>query len=88
VAGFIEKQHPWIEIFASTIDDFTTTLVDDATEFTLQVGNIIQELVLLGVVVSVVRTDQPPGADAVELVVDEMLDIPFQALGLCTGCEE
>jgi hypothetical protein len=28
------------------------------------------------------EADQPPGADAVELVVDEAVDIPFQFLGL------
>jgi hypothetical protein len=34
------------------------------------------------VVVSVVKADEPPGADAVELIVDEALDFPFQPLGL------
>ena len=35
-------------------------------------------------VVSVVKADKPPGVDAVELIVDEVFDIPFQALGLPT----
>jgi hypothetical protein len=34
------------------------------------------------VMVSVVETDEPPGVDAVELVVDEAFDIPLQPLGL------
>jgi hypothetical protein len=38
--------------------------------------------VFLAVVVSVVKADEPPGVDAVELVVDEAFDIPFQPLGL------
>ena len=28
------------------------------------------------------KVDEPPGVDAVELVVDEAFDIPFQPLGL------
>ena len=32
--------------------------------------------------VSVVKADEPPGVDAVELITDEVLDIPFQPLGL------
>ena len=28
------------------------------------------------------KADEPPGADAVELVVDDAFDIPFQPLGL------
>jgi hypothetical protein len=34
------------------------------------------------VVVSVVKADEPPRADAVVLVVDEAFDIPFQPVGL------
>jgi hypothetical protein len=34
------------------------------------------------VVVSVVKTDEPPRVDAVELVVDEAFDIPLEPLGL------
>jgi len=33
-------------------------------------------------VVSVVKADEPPRTDAVELVVDEAFDISFQPLGL------
>ena len=82
VAGFVEKQHPWIGIFTSTLDGLVTALVDDAMEFSLQVSNINLELVFLGVMVSVVKADEPPGVDAVELTFDEVFDIPFQALGL------
>jgi len=34
------------------------------------------------VVVSVVKADEPPGVDALELAFDEVLDIPLEALGL------
>ena len=33
-------------------------------------------------VISAVKADEPPGADAVELVVDEAFDISLQLLGL------
>jgi hypothetical protein len=32
--------------------------------------------------VSVVKADQPPRVDALELACDEAFDIPFQPLGL------
>jgi hypothetical protein len=38
--------------------------------------------VVIAVVVSVVKADEPPGADAVELVVDEAFDISSQLLDL------
>ena len=40
VAGLVEKQHPWIGIFTSTLDGRITALVDDAVEFPLQVSDI------------------------------------------------
>jgi len=82
VAGFVEKQHSWVWIFTCTLDTLVTGLKDDALEFSLQVSHILEQLIFLAVVVSVVKADEPPGIDAMELVVDEALDIPFQALGL------
>jgi len=82
VAGFVEKQHFGVGIFTSTLDGLVTAHVDDAVEFSLQVCNVLQQLIFLAVVVSVVKADKPPGADVVELIVDEAFDIPFQPLGL------
>jgi len=82
VAGFVEKQHSWIGIFTSTLDGLVTGLKDDALEFSLQVSHILEQLIFLAVVVSVVKADEPPGSDAMELVVDEAFYIPFQPLGL------
>jgi len=79
---FRGKKHSWVWIFTCTLDGLITALVDDAMQFSLEVGNIIQELVFLAVVISVVKADEPPGVDAVELVVDEALDISLQPLGL------
>lgn len=82
VAGFVEKQHSWVVILSSTLDGLITALVDDAMQFSLEVGNILEQLIFLAVVVAVVKADEPSGADAMELVVDEAFDIPFQPLGL------
>ena len=82
MASFVEKQHLGAGVFTSTLDGLITALVDDAVEFSLQVSHILEQLIFLGVVVSVVKADEPPGADAVELVVDEAFDIPSQLLGL------
>ncbi len=82
VAGFVEKQHLWVGVFTSTLDGLVTGLKDDAVEFSFQVGNILEQLIFLAVVVSVVKTDEPPRVDAVELVVDEAFDIPLEPLGL------
>jgi len=82
MAGFVEKEHSWVGIFTSTLDGLVTGLKDDAVEFAFQVSNILEQLIFLAVVVSVVKADEPPRVDAVELVVDEAFDIPFQPLGL------
>jgi len=82
VAAFVEKQHTWIVAFTSTLDGLITGLKNDAVEFSLQVSHILEQLIFLAVVVSVVKADEPPGVDAVELIVDEAFDIPFQPLGL------
>ena len=77
VAGFVEKEHPWIGIFSSTFDGLITALVDDAMQFSLQVRNILEQLIFLDVVVSVVKADEPPGVDTVELAFDEVFDTPL-----------
>ena len=82
VAGFVEKQHLGVGVFTCTLDALITALVDDAMQLSLQVSHIQKQLIFLGVVVSVVKADEPPGVDAVELTFDEVFDIPFQALGL------
>jgi hypothetical protein len=78
----MKKQHSWVGTFTSTFDGLITALVDDAVKLTLEVRYILQQLTFFAVVVSVVEADKPPGADALELFVDEVLDSPFQALGL------
>ena len=82
MAGFVEKQHLRVGVFTSTLNGLIAALVDEAMQFSLQVSHILEQLILRTVVVSVVETDQPPRADAVELIVDEALDISFQPLGL------
>ena len=82
VACFVEKQHLGVGVFTSTFDGLVTALINDAVEFPFQVGNILEQLIFLAVVVSVVETNKPPRVDAMELVVDEAVDISFQPLGL------
>ena len=41
MAGFVEKQHLGVGISSSTFDALITALVDDAMQFSLEVGNII-----------------------------------------------
>jgi len=65
-----------------TLDALITALVNNAVEFAFQVSHIIQQLVFVAVVVSVVKADEPPGVDAMELIVDEALDIAIQLLRL------
>ena len=82
VAGFVEEKHSWVGVFTSALDGLITALINDAMEFSFQVSHIVEQLIFLAVVVSVVKADEPPGIDAMELVVDEVFDIPFQPLGL------
>ena len=82
VAGFVEEQHLWVGVFTNPFDGLVTGLKDDAVEFPFQVSHILEQLIFLAVVVSVVKADEPPGVDAVELTCDEAFDIPFQELGL------
>ena len=42
MAGFAEKQHSWVWIFTSTLEGAVTALIDDAVEFSLEVGNILE----------------------------------------------
>ena len=82
VAGFVEKQHPWIGIFTSALDALITALINDAAQFSFQVSHILEQLIFLDVVASVVKADEPPGVDAMQLVVDEVFDVSLEALGL------
>ena len=51
-------------------------------QFSLELGNILEQLIFFAVVVSVVKADEPPGADVMELANNEALDIPLQTVGL------
>jgi uncharacterized membrane protein YeaQ/YmgE (transglycosylase-associated protein family) len=82
VAGFVEKQHSWAGVFSSTLDGLITAFVDDAMKFSLQVSHILEQLIFLAVVVSVVKADEPPGVNTVQLIVDEALNVSLQPLGL------
>ena len=52
---------------------FATDLVGKTMAFPLEIGNIPHQLIFLGVAVSAVKADKPPGADAVGPIVDVAL---------------
>ena len=78
----MEKQHYWRGIAPCTLDSLITELKNDAIKFSFQTSHIVEEVVFFAVMASIMKTDQPPTADAVELVVDEAFDIQFEPLGL------
>ena len=82
VTGFVEKQHLGVGVFTSPFDGLIAALIDDAMQLSLQVSYILQQLIFPAVMVSAMEADEPPGADALELIVNEAFDIPFEALGL------
>jgi len=75
VTFFVKKQQPWIRIFTSTLDALITALINDAMQFSLEVGNILEQLIFFAVVVSVVKANKPPRVDTLELITDESFDI-------------
>ena len=82
VACFVEKQHLEVEIFTNIFDGLITAPINDEMQFLFQVSYIIKQLIFFAMVVTVVKADEPPGIDAVELIADEAFDIPLQTLGL------
>ena len=82
MASFVEKQHSWVWIFTSTLDALITALINDAMQFSLEVGNILEQLIFFAVVVSVVKANKPPRVDTLELTCDEAFDISLQTVGL------
>ena len=82
MASFVEKQHLGVGVFTSTLDALITALINDAMQFSLEVGNILEQLIFFAVVVSVVKANKPPRVDTLELTCDEAFDIPLQPLGL------
>ena len=51
-------------------------------QFSLEVVNILEQLIFFAVVVPVVKANKPPRVDAVELTCDKAFDIPLQTVGL------
>jgi hypothetical protein len=52
-------------------------------QFAFEVLSVLQHLLLLGLVVGVVKGDEPIGIyDVLEVVINELPDAPFEAAGL------
>ena len=73
---------PILIIACRKLNALITTFVDDAVEFSFQVSDINQELLFLATISSAVQADEPPGVDALEFMVDKVLDAPFQPVDL------
>ena len=85
MGDFVEEEQSWIGECSSTFDALITGVVDDAVEFAFQVLGVAEDFLLLGLVVGVVKGNQPVGIDALlEVLMDEVSDAPFEALLL--GC--
>ena len=69
---FVKENHLGVGKCSSTLDGLISCLVDDAVQFAFQVLGVAKHLLLLGLVVGVVKGNQPVGIDAGgEVLVNE-----------------
>ena len=69
---FVKEKHLGVWISTSTLDGLISCLVDDAVQFAFQVLGVAKHLLLLGLVVGVVKGNQPVGIDVGgEVLVNE-----------------
>ena len=68
----VKEKHSWVGVGTSTFDGLISCLIDDAVQFSFEVLSILEHLLLLGLVVGVVKGNQPVGIDAGgEVLVNE-----------------
>jgi hypothetical protein len=85
MGDFVEEEQSWVGECTSTLDALITGVVDEAVQFAFEVLGVLQDFCFVGLVVGVVKGNQPVGIDGVaELLVNELPDAPFQVLLL--GC--
>ena len=69
---FVEDKHLGVWISTSTLDGLISCLIDDAVQFSFEVLSIFEHLCFVGLVVGVVKGNQPVGIDAGgEVLVNE-----------------
>ena len=72
MGDFVKEEQSWVGICSSTLDGLITGFVDDAVQFLLEVLCVFEHLLLLGLVVGVVKGNQPVGVDVGgEVLVNE-----------------
>ena len=72
MGDFVKEKHLGVWISTSTLDGLISCLVDDAVQFSFEVLDVLQHLLLLGLVVGVVKGNQPVRIDVGgEVLVNE-----------------
>lgn len=72
MGDFVKENHLGVGECSSTLDTLISCLVDDAVQFSFEVLSILEHLLLLGLVVAVVKGNQPVGIDVGgEVLVNE-----------------
>ena len=78
MGDFVKENHFGVGISTSTFDGLISCLIDEAVQFAFEVLGVLQHLLLLGLVVAVVKGNQPVGIDGVaEVLVNECPDAPL-----------
>ena len=69
---FVKENHLGVGEYTSTLDGLISCLIDDAVQFAFQVLGVAKHLLLLGLVVGVVKGNQPVRIDVGgEVLVNE-----------------
>ena len=72
MGDFVKENHLGVGKCSSTLDGLISCLVDDAVQFSFEVLDVLQHLLLLGLVVGVVKGNQPVRIDVGgEVLVNE-----------------
>ena len=78
MGDFVKEEHLGVGECTSTLDGLISCLIDDAVQFAFEVLCVLQHLLLLGLVIAVVKGNQPVGIDGVaEVLVNELPDASF-----------
>ena len=64
MGDFVKEKHLGVRISTSTLDGLISCLIDDAVQFSFEVFCVIEHLCFVGLIVGVVKGNQPVGIDA------------------------
>ena len=72
MGDFVKEKHLGVWISTSTLDALISCLIDDAVQFSFEVLCVVEHLCFVGLIVGVVKGNQPVGIDAgCEVLVNE-----------------